>query len=543
MNPSRETNPMVQTLRRRLPDAGMPLALFAAMTSGGKKPNSILLESAEPTSRQSQRSLLVVSAALEVICRGPHVRVTALNSNGQSLLPSLSKELTRFKPQAIDHSLEMNIPTASQEWSEERRLHADSPLSVLRTILRAHPNQSPATGESILLAGLFAYDLVAQFEPLPPPTPDPTSPANNIPDYQFVLADQLVIIDHQRQHAEAMVHVFAGANANANYYSGIESIARISEIAERLSREPPAETPWQEYCDDSLESVRSNVGDDEFAATVVKLKKHIVQGDVFQIVPSRTFSIPCVDPLAAYASLRQLNPSPYLFYANLGSSILFGASPESAVKVDGPLRRVEISPIAGTRRRGLRSDGCLDQDWDSRIEAELRLDEKENAEHMMLVDLARNDVARVSKPGSRHVVDLARIDRYSHVMHLVSRVRGELRDELDGLHAYQASMNMGTLTGAPKIKAMELLRQYEAGRRGHYGGAVGYLRGDGSLDTAIVIRAALVKDGVAHVRAGAGVVYDSDPRLEADESRRKAEAVLRAVSRANASVVEVPARD
>jgi anthranilate synthase component 1 len=264
------------------------------------------------------------------------------------------------------------------------------------------------------------------------------------------------------------------------------------------------------------------------------MKQHIVAGDVFQIVPSRTFSMPCRDPLAAYASLRLLNPSPYLFFANLGEFVLFGASPESAVKVDGRLRSVEISPIAGTRPRGLHPDGTIDSDLDSRIEAELRLDEKENAEHMMLVDLARNDVARVSRPGTRYVVDLARIDHYSHVMHLVSRVRGSLRDDLDALHAYQASMNMGTLTGAPKIKAMQLIRQFERNRRGHYGGAVGYLGGDGSLDTAIVIRSALIQNGVAYVRAGAGVVHDSVPQLEADETRRKAAAVLQAIARANA---------
>jgi anthranilate synthase component 1 len=244
--------------------------------------------------------------------------------------------------------------------------------------------------------------------------------------------------------------------------------------------------------------------------------------------------MPCGDPFAAYRALRTLNPSPYMFYLCHDNFALFGASPESSVKVDGKTRRVEISPIAGTRRRGLRDDGSLDADLDGRIEAELRLDEKENAEHMMLVDLARNDVARVSKPGTRHVADLLRTERYSHVMHLVSRVCGELSDGLDALHAYQASMNMGTLTGAPKIKAMQLLRHYEGGRRGHYGGAVGYLRGDGSFDTAIVIRAALVQNGAAHIRAGAGIVHDSAPLLEADETRRKAEAVLRAIAFAQA---------
>jgi anthranilate synthase component 1 len=253
---------------------------------------------------------------------------------------------------------------------------------------------------------------------------------------------------------------------------------------------------------------------------------------VFQIVPSRTFSLPCPDPLRAYAALRALNPSPYMFFVRGEQGTLFGASPETALAVRGTPRRVTISPIAGTRRRGIDREGAIDDDLDARIEAELRLDEKEVAEHMMLVDLARNDVARVSQPGSRRVDALLDVVRYSHVMHLVSLVSGELRPQLDALHAYVATMNMGTLVGAPKLEAAALLRRHEATRRGPYGGAVGYITAGGEMDTCIVIRSAVVKDGLGHVRAGAGVVYDSDPRLEADETRRKAEAVLVALLRA-----------
>ena len=217
---------------------------------------------------------------------------------------------------------------------------------------------------------------------------------------------------------------------------------------------------------------------------------------------------------------------------NAGGFILFGASPELAFRVDGPAGAVEVSPIAGTRARGRYGDGRPDEDLDARLEAELRLDPKEQAEHLMLVDLARNDVARVSRPGTRRVVELMQLRRYARVMHLVSRVRGELADGLDALHACRALLPMGTLTGAPKHRAMELLRASEVGHRGMYGGAVGCLLADGSMDTAIVIRAALVRDGVAHVRAGAGVVHDSVPMREADETRRKAEAVLRAIAAA-----------
>jgi anthranilate synthase component 1 len=269
--------------------------------------------------------------------------------------------------------------------------------------------------------------------------------------------------------------------------------------------------------------------DDEFADLVRSLKRHVVSGDVFQIVPSRTFSSACPDPLAAYARLRAANPSPYQFLIQAPEFTLFGTSPETAVKVEGTPKRVVIRPIAGTAPRGRAADGTLDVELDARLQAALLTDAKELAEHLMLVDLARNDVARVSRPGTRTVSRLLTVERYQHVMHIVSEVTGELADGLDALHAYAASLNMGTLVGAPKIRAAELLRQHEMTKRGPYGGAVGYLEHDGTLDTAIVIRSALVRDGIARVRAGAGVVLDSDPQSEARETLQKAAAVLRAL--------------
>ena len=207
------------------------------------------------------------------------------------------------------------------------------------------------------------------------------------------------------------------------------------------------------------------------------------------------------------------------------------------VMSNGRTRTVELSPIAGTRPRGIAAAGGIDSDLDTRFETELRLDPKENAEHLMLVDLARNDVARISRPGTRRVTELLRVERFGRVMHLVSRVAGELAPGLDALHACQACFNLGTLTGAPKLRAMQLLREHEADSRGHYGGAIGYLQGDGTLDTAIVIRAALVMEGIAYVRAGAGVVHDSIPEREADETRQKASVVLRAITEADAAAV------
>ena len=222
-----------------------------------------------------------------------------------------------------------------------------------------------------------------------------------------------------------------------------------------------------------------------------------------------------------------------MFFLQDEAFTLFGASPEMAVKFTAASRDVELCPIAGTRPRGRNPDGSLNLDLDGRIELELRLDAKETAEHLMLVDLARNDVARICQPGTRHIAQLLKVDRYSHVMHLVSRVVGTLREGLDGLHAYQACLNMGTLTGAPKVRAMQLIRQLERRRRDAYGGGIGYFLGNGDMETCIVIRSALVVDQRASVQAGCGVVLDSDPISEAEETRNKAQAVLSAIAQAH----------
>jgi len=277
------------------------------------------------------------------------------------------------------------------------------------------------------------------------------------------------------------------------------------------------------------QAVAVNISDLEFNDIVSTLKKQIVKGNIFQVVPSRAFTLPCPNPLAAYNQLKATNPSPYMFYIKDQEFVLFGASPESALKYESENNQVEVYPIAGTRRRGFNSDGTINPDLDGRMELDLRLDKKELAEHIMLVDLARNDVARISEAGTRTVAQLLKVDRYSHVMHLVSRVIGQLRGDLDALHAYQACMNMGTLVGAPKIKASALIREVEQQRRGSYGGAVGYINSAGDMDTCIVIRSAFVSNGKATIQAGAGVVFDSDPQAETDETRAKAQAVISAI--------------
>ena len=272
-----------------------------------------------------------------------------------------------------------------------------------------------------------------------------------------------------------------------------------------------------------------DLNDDEFAAMVNKIKEHIRCGDAFQVVPSRTFSAQCPDPFLAYEYLKKLNPSPYMYYICDPNFVIFGASPEFAVRYVAQDNTVSISPIAGTRTRGIDKNGQLDRELDSRIELELRTDKKEVSEHLMLVDLARNDLARIAKTGTRYVDNMLHVDKYQAVMHLVSDVHAKLRDDLDAFNAYQACMNMGTLSGAPKIKAHELIYRYEGKKRGSYGGVVAIIGNDGSFDSCITIRSAFVKDGKAYVQAGCGVVYDSDPKSECQETVNKARSTLTAI--------------
>jgi len=259
-------------------------------------------------------------------------------------------------------------------------------------------------------------------------------------------------------------------------------------------------------------------------------KQHILDGDILQVVLSRTKIEPCPDePLDVYKRLRALNPSPYMFYINTPNTILLGSSPELNLRVSGTeTRNVEIRPIAGTKPRG-RIGNNIDADMDFRYEAELKLDRKELAEHIMLVDLARNDIARVAEPGSRVVTELLIVEKYASVQHLVSNVKGKLATELDALNAYLATMNMGTLTGAPKIEAMRLIRLYEKTKRGYYGGAVCYLTVDGEFDSCITIRSMQIKDGTAYIRVGAGIVHDSVPKTEFEETEHKARSCMRAI--------------
>jgi anthranilate synthase component 1 len=497
-----------------------PLNAYQYICQG--RSNNLLLESAEIDSKDNLKSLLLVDAAIKLECHGQLVYCRALSDNGHAVLPMFDK----YCPEGVTHNYDpdkglvtLTFPAPDAELDEDSRLKAPAVFDALRlitnkiTAIRQHPH-------AVFLGGALAYDLLASFEKLP----DVEESANSCPDFVFYLAETLVIIDHQTQKSEIIGSVFSGKNVGNNYFSVSQ---RLEQVKHKLSSiKPLADTAKTAITNKDLVVDKS---DEEYINDVIKLKENILSGDIFQVVPSRTFSLPCPHPHDAYRALKQQNPSPYMFFLQDDDFCMFGASPESALKYTKQTNQVEIYPIAGTRPRGKRADGSIDLDLDCRLELNLQEDQKERAEHIMLVDLARNDVAKVSKPGTRYVTDLLKVDRYSHVMHLVSRVVGQLRDDLDALNAYQACMNMGTLVGAPKVSAATLIRQVEKQRRGSYGGAVGYINSQGDMDTCIVIRSAFVKNNTAYIQAGAGVVFDSDPQSEADETRGKAQAVISSI--------------
>lgn len=494
-----------------------PTLLFNQLC--GSRSATLLLDSAEINSKQNLRSLLVIDSALRITALGQVVTVQALTTNGAALLPLLDEALPaqvaiHIRPQGR----QLTFPVNHGLQDEDARLRALSVFDALRTLLTLveAPADEPL---SIMLGGLFAYDLVAGFEPLPTVRQE-----QNCPDFCFYLAETLMVIDHQKRTAHLQASLFTPIDAEQQRLQ-----QRLQQLQRQLQQTPP---PIPQHTLPHL-SVNCHPSDENYTDVVAQLQEAIRQGEIFQVVPSRRFSIPCPMPLAAYQTLKQSNPSPYMFFMQDDLFTLFGASPESALKYDAENRQIEIYPIAGTRPRGRGADGSIDLDLDSRIELEMRTDAKELAEHLMLVDLARNDLARICEAGTRYVADLTKVDRYSFVMHLVSRVVGTLRHDLDVLHAYQACMNMGTLSGAPKVRAMQLIAAAEQTRRGSYGGAVGYLTARGDLDTCIVIRSAYVEEGIATVQAGAGVVLDSIPQAEADETRNKARAVLRAIATAH----------
>lgn len=480
---------------------------------------TLLLESADIDSKNNLKSLLLVDSALRITASENSVTLQALSGNGANLLPLLDQAL----PAGVENSHQsdgriLRFPAANPLLDEDARLCALSVFDAFR-LLQQLVTVPAHEREALFFGGLFAYDLATRFEALPA-----LEKADPCPDYCFYLAETLLIIDHQQKRTRIQSSLFTPDNRERARLG-----QRVTQLRQQLNQ-PAAALIAQKVASMQCQCDQSDAA---YGDVVRNMQKAIRAGEVFQVVPSRRFTLPCPSPLAAYDVLKKTNPGPYMFFIQDRDFTLFGASPESSLKYDARSRQIELYPIAGTRARGLRPDGSLDRDLDSRIELEMRADQKELSEHLMLVDLARNDLARICTPGSRYVAELTKVDRYSLVMHLVSRVVGELRPGLDALHACRACMNMGTLTGAPKVRAMQLIAEAEGYCRGSYGGAVGYFTASGDLDTCIVIRSAFVSDGIATVQAGAGVVLDSQPQSEADETRNKARAVVRAIARAH----------
>ena len=493
-------------LQRRLIANPDRLALYAALTDHGQRPNTFLLE------RSVGPSLLMDQAAVRIECRGRSVVLIALSQDGDQILATVARRLAAQVESLENDRLSLSFPAMAGDDAEERLL-APSPFDVLRLLtgLVSRSKEEPFTLGAV---GVVAFDHVDLFEALPANAQDPL----DFPDYLFWLAESLIIFEPGAP-PRLICTAFGSQDEAAGERSYFSAAERLAKLVERCARAKPLSiptTPELNYAEPEVD-----LNDAEYGEIVGRLRDRIAAGDIYQIVPSRTFRAPCPDPLRSYATQRALDPSPYHFFVSGPAHVLFGASPETSVRVfDAGGLTVEVKPIAGTRPRGATDDE------DDRLEAEMRLDRKETAEHMMLVDLARNDIARVSVSGTRRVAELMSVERYARIMHLVSSVTGSLRVGLDALHALQACLNVGTLTGAPKIRATELLRETEVTKRGPYGGAIGWLNGEGMMDTGVVIRSAIVKAGIAYVRAGAGVVYDSNPQREADETRRKASALL-----------------
>jgi anthranilate synthase component I len=468
---------LVPVRRERLADLETPVSAFAKLRRLG----AFLLESVEGGERMGRYSFIGVDPRSTIVMR-----------EGVATIADARR---------------------GERGGEVRRLSYTDPLALLREEVgrfrRAADASLPRFSGGAV--GYVGYEAARRFEKLPAPDADPYG----LPEAAFAVYDTVVVFDHLRHTLTVIAHDEAGEAPDAQ--------AAIDRVFRALDAPLTPARPGLHY---TMPVVSANGTADEYMERVRRARELIADGDCIQIVLSQRFDVrPAPEPLALYRALRHVNPSPYMFCLPVpgggdGGATLVGASPEPFVRVEGD--RVVMHPIAGTRPRG---EGEAE---DAALEAELRTSEKERAEHVMLVDLSRNDIGRVSRPGTVRVLELMRTDRFSHVMHLTSVVEGRLRGELDALDAFRACFPAGTVSGAPKIRAMERIAELEPERRGPYAGAVGYLAFDGTLDTCITIRTAIIQDGVCRIQAGAGIVADSDPAMEEAETRAKARALLRA---------------
>ncbi|WP_343192828.1 anthranilate synthase component 1 (plasmid) [Buchnera aphidicola (Taiwanaphis decaspermi)] len=483
------------------------------------KKYTLLLESSEVKTKKNLTSMMIIDSAVRITCEKNIVKIKSLTENGKIIIDKIRKLISNkiktkyFKNDKIKFFFKKK---KNIDEDEDTKLKSESVFDSLRYLIELLKTNNSKKNEKIFFGGLFSYELINNFEKIKYKNKN----EKLCPDFCFYLSEILLTFNHKKKKCFIQGIVL---NKNKIIEKKIKNrinflIKKLSKKQKKIKREIIKKINYQK-----------NVSDEKYIKIIKKMKKKIKKGDIFQVVPSRKFFIPCKSHLLSYNELKKKNPSPYMFYMQDKEFILFGSSPESSLKFDPKNRNIEIHPIAGTRKRGFKKNGEIDLDLDSRIELEMRTDKKEIAEHLMLVDLARNDLARICEKGTRYVSDLIKVEKYSFVMHLVSRVVGKLKKELDVFHAYRACMNMGTLTGAPKIKAMQLISKYEKEKRGIYGGSIGYFTSSGLFDTSIIIRSAFIKNNIATIQSGAGIVLDSIPELESKESINKAKAVLLAI--------------
>lgn len=466
-------------------DLETPVSVMLKLSDG--RANSFLFESVEGGAVRGRYSLIGLKPDLIWRCRGEKAEI-----NRQA----------RFQPDEFEA--------------------IDKPaLASLRDLIAESRIELPA-GLPPMASGLFGYlgyDMVRQMEVLPDLTP------NNLPlpDSMFLRPTVVAIFDNVEDMITVVTPIWPreGVSARAAYNQALE---RLNDIVADLDRSLPQQRGGGEPLPD-LPEPASNLTDAQFHAMVQKAKDYILAGDIFQVVLSQRFSLPfTLPPFALYRSLRRVNPSPFLFFLDLGGFSIVGSSPEILVRLRD--ETVTIRPIAGTRKRGATPEE------DRALAADLLADQKELAEHLMLLDLGRNDVGRVAQIGTVKVTDQFTIENYSHVMHIVSNVEGHIDAKYDAMDALRAGFPAGTVSGAPKVRAMEIIEELEPEKRGIYAGAVGYFAANGTMDTCIALRTTVVKDGVMYVQAGAGIVHDSVPESENQECHNKARALVRAAQEA-----------
>jgi anthranilate synthase component I len=466
-------------------DLETPVSAFLKL--GGGKPMSFLLESVAGGDTRGRHSIIGIDPDLIWRVNGARAEVN---------------RSTRSKPNAF-------VPCPEPPLKALRTLIAESRIEL--------PDSLPPMAAGVF--GYLGYDMLRLMEELSPPNPDPIG----IPDAVLVRPTIIVVFDAVKDSITVVTPVRPekGLDAKAALTRAVE---RLSGIVESLDR--PLDMSLAEYDEGPLEvPPKSNTTPDEYKAMVLKAKDYITAGDAFQIVLAQRFEAPFkLPPFSLYRALRRTNPSPYLYFLDFGGFAVAGSSPEILVNVAGDV--VTIRPIAGTRPRGATPHE------DKALEDELLADPKERAEHLMLLDLGRNDVGRVAEIGSVTVTDQFFVERYSHVMHIVSNVEGKLSPERDALDALAAGFPAGTVSGAPKVRAMQIIDELEKEKRGLYAGAVGYFSAAGEMDTCIVLRTALIKNGTMYVQAGAGIVADSNPDFEQQECINKAKALFRAAEEA-----------